>query len=151
MKTRYMGLLDIGLLVAAAAVGLAQQAPLPAPAPSAIDVENKELTDAITDANNSNVDILRALEGFLKKHPQSLQRHEIERLLARAAVEVKDDRRTVLYGQRVLEGSPDDMLLLDRVARGLLALGGRENATASLKYSGAFADNVRKLPPAEGV
>jgi thiol-disulfide isomerase/thioredoxin len=142
MKTRCIG------FVFAACVGLAQQAP--APAPSQADIENKELTDAIADANNSNVDILRALEGFLKKHPQSLQRVEIEKLLARASVELKDDRRTVLYGERVLENSPDDMLLLDRVARGLLALGGQENAKKSLKYSGAFADNVRKLSPPEG-
>jgi thiol-disulfide isomerase/thioredoxin len=144
MKTRCLSLMFV-----TAWIGLAQQPAVPAT--SSADVENKELTEAITDANNSNVDILRALEGFLKKHPQSLQRHEIERLLARAAVEVKDDRRTVLYGERVLESSPEDMLLLDRVARGLLALGGRENATASLKYSGAFADYVRKLPPADGV
>jgi thiol-disulfide isomerase/thioredoxin len=133
----------------AAGIGLAQQPQNP-PAPSPADIENKELTGAIADANNSNVDILRALEGFLKKYPQTVQRQEIEKLLARASVEVKDDRRTILYGERVLETSPEDMLLLDRVARALLALGGRENAQKSLKYSGVFADNVRKLPPPDG-
>ena len=120
------------------------------PTPNSAEIENKALTEALTDANNSNVDILRALEGFLKKYPQSFQRGEVERLLARASVEVKDDRRIVLYGERVLVNSPDDMLLLDRVAHSLLTLGGRENATASLKYSKAFADNVLKLSAPEG-
>jgi len=138
------------IVLALAHTALAQETPKPAPAP-APDVENKSLMEALTDANNSSVDILRALEDFLKKYPQTVQRTEIDRLAARASVEIKDDRRIVLYGQRVLAVSPDDMLLLDRVARSLLALGGRENASASLKYSRAFADNVRKLSAPEGV
>ena len=135
-----------------AQLGLAQvpEAPSQVAQPNSADIENKALTEALTEANNSNVDILRALEGFLKKYPQSFQRGEVERLLARASVEVKDDRRIVLYGERVLVNSPDDMLLLDRVAHALLTLGGRENASASLKYSGAFADDVLKLPPPDG-
>lgn len=142
MSGRWIG------IVLAAHLGLAQESPKPTASPA--EIQNKELMEAITDANNSNVDILRALEGFLKKYPQTLLRNEVERLLAHASVEVKDDRRTVLYGERILAASPDDMLLLDRVARSLLALGGKENASASLKYSVTFADNVRKLPPAEG-
>ncbi len=132
-------------VVLAAQLGLAQ-----APAPTSAELENKALTEALTDANNSNVDILRALEGFLKKYPQSFQRAEVERLLARASVEVKDDRRIVLHGERVLVNSPEDMLLLDRVAHSLLTLGGKENATASLKYSRAFGDIVLKLSAPEG-
>ena len=46
-----------------------------------------------------------------------------------------------------LAASPDDMLLLDRVARALLAAGGRENAEKSLKYSRAFAANIEKARP----
>jgi len=62
----------------------------------------------------------------------------------------RDDRRTVLYGERVLETTPEDMLVLDRVARSLLALGGRENAQKSLKYSRAFEEFVIKMATAEG-
>ena len=145
MSTRriFTGWIGIAL---AARMGLAQEAPKPAPA----DVENKSLMEALTDANNSSVDILRAVEAFLKKYPQTSQRGEIDRLAARAAVEVKDDRRIVLYGQRVLALSPDDMLLLDRVAHSLLTLGGRENASASLRYSRAFGEIVQKLSVPEG-
>jgi thiol-disulfide isomerase/thioredoxin len=112
--------------------------------------EQQELMQSLADVNNSPVDMIRVLEAFLKKHPQSLQRAEIERVLSKAALENKDDRRIVLYGERVLVATPDDMLLLDRVARSLLALGGRENAKMSLKYSRTFEENVNKLPAAEG-
>jgi thiol-disulfide isomerase/thioredoxin len=126
---------------------LAQQ-PLPSPPPpQKPPPENQALMEALTDANNSVPDVIRVLEDFLQKYPATTQRGEIERLLARAAVDGKDDARTILYGERVLATSPDDMLLLDRVARALLAAGGRANAEKSLKYSRAFAVNIEKAPP----
>jgi thiol-disulfide isomerase/thioredoxin len=126
---------------------LAQQPSPSPPQPQKPPPENQALMEALTDANNSGPDVIRVLEAFLQKYPAASQRGEIERLLARAAVDGKDDLRTILYGQRVLETSPDDMLLLDRVARALLASGGRENAEKSLKYSRAFAANIEKAPP----
>jgi thiol-disulfide isomerase/thioredoxin len=125
----------------------AQQPAQPAPQPPS---ENQILMEALTDANNSAPDIVRVLEAFLQKHPSSPQKTEIEKLLARAAVDSKDDRRTILYGERVLQTSPDDMLLLDRVARALIGAGGKENAERSLKYSRAFAANVEKAAPPSG-
>ncbi len=127
---------------------LAQQASQPQTEQPKPPAETQALMDAMSDANNSAPDIIRLLEAFLKKFPSSLQRLEIERLLAHEAVDAKDDVRTVQYGERVLQSSPDDMLLLDKVARALLAAGGRENAEKSLKYSRAFASNVEKAPPA---
>jgi hypothetical protein len=112
----------------------------PAPAPSAIPTpsqlvgaqsaaEQKELLDGLTDAGQSAVDITRFLEAFIKKHPDTAQRKDLDNVLARAAIESKDDRRTVLYGQRALASTPDDILLLDRVARSLLTLAGEPAAS----------------------
>ncbi len=125
-------------------------APQAAPKPSPAEVENKELTGALSDVGNSSVDVARVLEQFLKKYPETGQRKQIERALAHAAIDNKDDPRTILYGQRVLLDSPDDMLLLDRVARALLALGGRENAEKSLQYSRAFEQYIKKAPAPDG-
>jgi thiol-disulfide isomerase/thioredoxin len=121
-----------------------------APNPSQPDNENKELMQALQDSGSSSVDIVRTLEAFLKKYPVSVQRPQIERALARASVDLKDDRRTILYGEPALVAAPDDMLLLDRVARALLTTGGRENAEKSLKYSRMFEQNIRKAPAPEG-
>jgi len=118
--------------------------------PTQSEIENKELTQALQESASSSVDIIRTLEAFLKKYPASAQRPQIERGLARAAVDIKDDQRIVRYGEPALVSSPDDMLLLDRVARALLTMGGRENAEKSLKYSRAFEQNIRKAPAPEG-
>jgi thiol-disulfide isomerase/thioredoxin len=114
------------------------------------DPELKALQDALSDGNTSSMDLIRALEDFLKKYPTPPQISEIVRVLARASIELKDDRRTVLYGERLLEKSPDDMLVIDRVAKAHLGLGGRENAEASLKYSRLFEAKIRNAPAPDG-
>ena len=59
----------------------------------------------------------------------------MELALAKAAIDNKDDARIVLYGERVLARTPDDVLMLDRVSSSLVALGGEENAQQAIKYS----------------
>ncbi len=139
----------IGWMLAVLAAGQTPPAAQP-PKPTPAEAENKELAEALGDVGNSSVDVERVLEQFLKKYPQAAQKKQIERALAHAAIELKDDARTILYGPRVLVDSPDDMLLLDRVARALLTLGGRENAEKSLQYSRAFEQNIKKAAAPDG-
>jgi thiol-disulfide isomerase/thioredoxin len=140
------------------------------PTPAQAAAEQQELVNGLTDAGQSAVDIIRFLEAFLKKHPDASQRKDLDNVLARAAIESRDDRRTVLYGKRALLIAPDDVLLLDFVTRALLALAAsdpaasertasertasenarRENAAASLTYSAAFAARIAQEPPPEG-
>ena len=120
------------------------------PKPDSSEAEQKALADALADGNTSGVDLIRALEGFLKQYPNPGQIAEIDRVLVRAAIDQKDDRRTVQYGERVLAISQDDMLVIDRVARAYLSLGGRENAQTSLKYSRLFEQKILDAPPPEG-
>src|SRR5580700_7491519 len=54
----------------------------PKPAVAAGDAEQQELMQSLADVNNSPVDMIRVLEAFLKKHPQSVQRAEIERVIS---------------------------------------------------------------------
>jgi thiol-disulfide isomerase/thioredoxin len=117
---------------------------------SPAEQENKDLIASLQESGTSPVDIVRALEGFLKKYPAAAQRVQIERALARASIDVKDNERIVRWGESALAQSPDDMLLLDRVARSLLEIGGRENAEKSLKYSREFEQNIRKAAPPDG-
>jgi len=120
-------------------------APNPSPSP-----EEQELMSQLSDASTSNFDMIRVLEAHLKKYPNSSSRKEIERVLAKAAVDTNDDRRIVLYGERALAESTNDALLLDRVSRSLLALGGREDAGKALVYAKLFELYVNKLLPPEG-
>ncbi len=134
----------IGLLLLCSAA-LAQE-----PAPSATAAEKHELAEAIKEANTSGYDITRALEAHLRKYPNTPLRPDIFNLLAKAAVEIRDDARIMRYGEPALTATPNDVMLLDRVSRALLAAGGKENATRALAYAKRFEDYVIRVPVPTG-
>jgi thiol-disulfide isomerase/thioredoxin len=133
------------MFLCAAAMGLAQS-----PAAPAVQNERDDLQRAVNQAGTSALDLTRELEAFLKKYPNAAQLKEIERALTKAAIDEKDDRRTVLYGERVVASTPDDIFFLDRVARAELALGGKEHAEKAFEYARHFQQIVENLPQAGG-
>jgi thiol-disulfide isomerase/thioredoxin len=130
--------------ILAASLGFSQAPPQP-------NQEQQDLQNAVNEAGASSIDLVRVLEQFLKKYPHAAQMKDIERALAKAAIDNKDDRRTVLYGERVLLSAPDDMLLLDRTARAELALGGKDDAERAFAHARKFQELVEKLPETPGV
>ena len=66
-------------------------------------------------------------------------------MLAKAAIENKDDRRIILYGERVLAREQDDLQLLDRVARALLASDAKETSERALKYAQRYEQLVAEM------
>jgi thiol-disulfide isomerase/thioredoxin len=119
--------------------------------PEATPAEKHELAEAITEANTSGYDITRALEAHLRKYPNTPLRSDIYSLLAKAAVEIRDDARIVRYGEPALTVTPNDVTLLDRVSRALVNIGsndagGKENATRALAYAKRFEDYVIRVP-----
>jgi len=137
----------------AASFALAQQpavSTFPTGAPAQADADEQELAGALQDANNSTVDVIRVLEEYIKKHPQTARRNEIDRVLAKAAIDNHDDRRTVLYGEKVLALTADDIPVLDRVPYSLLALGGRENAAKALGYAQSLEKIITGMSPPAG-
>ena len=125
------------------------QAPPPAAAP-AQNAERDDLQRAVNEAGTSALDLTRVLEEFLKKYPDATQLKDIEKALTKAAIDNKDDRRTTLYGEKVLAATPDDILFLDRVARAELALGGKERAQKAFDYARHFQELVAKMPQPSG-
>jgi len=87
------------------------------------------------------VDLVRILEAFSRSilRPHSAKRSSA--VLAKSAIENRTTP-TVLYGEKMLETNPEDMLVLDRVARSLLAVGRPRDAQKSLKYSRAFSKST---------
>lgn len=135
------------ILTLMAAAGSWAQQPTPAP-----DAESQQLREALAEAGNSPVDFLRALERHLEKFPQSKQRSDVERGIVRAALELKDNRRIIQYGELVLAREPNDLQLLDRVTRALLSDDSEASAKRALPYAQRFETGVRDLekkqPPA---
>ncbi len=96
--------------------------------------EQNDLREAVSETSNSPIEFMRALEGHLKKYPESPRKADMERGIVKAAMELKDHRRIAIYGERVLARDPDDAMLLEVVARGLLAKEDKQSATRALKY-----------------
>lgn len=118
--------------------------PLPAQE-SATEAEERELGYALAEAGNSPVDFIRAIEKHLEKHPDAERRPELERALVKAAMETKDNARIVLYGERVLARESDDVQVLDRVARALLATDAADTSARALKYARRYAELVAAM------
>jgi thiol-disulfide isomerase/thioredoxin len=119
-------------------------------APVASDAEKHELAVAVEEANTSGFDLIRALEAHLRKYPNTPLRPEIFNLLAKAAVETRDDARIVKYGEPVLQVMPNDRTLLDRIPLALLAAGGKDNAARALDYAKRFEGYVSRVPVVSG-
>jgi len=138
----------------AAIVAAAQQAPFSIQPPPAekkpSDTEQQDLMKAVTEANNSTLDLVRSLEAYLQKYPDTVQRGDIELAIAKAAIENKDPQRVVLYGERAISRNPEDVLMLDRVAQSLLALGGPDNARKAIKYAHKLEELIGEMGEANG-
>jgi thiol-disulfide isomerase/thioredoxin len=150
-----MGMRALALLTALAASACVHAQTPSAFGPQALAVESarleqEELQKALAEGASSSVDLIRVLEAHLKKYPNSSQRVEVERMLAKAAIDTKDDARIIQYGERVLASTPDDVLMLDRVSNSLLTIGGKPQAERAIGYARKFEDIIDGLPQAFG-
>jgi thiol-disulfide isomerase/thioredoxin len=111
----------------------------------ASDAEQKELRQALAEAGNSAIDFVRVLEQHLAKYPDTPQRPELEYAIVKSAMESKDDRRVLIWGEKVLARNMDDPRILERVTRLLLNSDDKESAERALKYSRRFEEIMRTL------
>ncbi|HKW99281.1 MAG TPA: TlpA disulfide reductase family protein [Bryobacteraceae bacterium] len=114
------------------------------------EVEEKDLSSALAEAGTSQVDFIRALENHLTKYPMTAKRPEIERALVKASIEAKDNKRIILYGERVLDREAGDPQILDRVTRALLSSDAKDTSERALKYAQRYEaqlNTLRRQPP----
>jgi thiol-disulfide isomerase/thioredoxin len=71
--------------------------------------EAEELQQAINLAANDRAALLRNLEAFLKKYPDSAQRPQIYRALVEASLQLRDPTRATEYAERIVSLMPEDM------------------------------------------
>jgi thiol-disulfide isomerase/thioredoxin len=107
--------------------------------------EDQELSNALAEAGSSPIEFIRALERHLEKYPKTPRRAELERAIVKGAIDTRDDRRIILYGERVLERDTDDIQIIDRVTRALLASDAKEPSERALKYARHYQELMGKL------
>ena len=132
----------IPCLLLAAALAFAQQ-PVATPAQQ----EEEDLQHSLSESNGSPIEIIHALERHLKKYPSTVKRREIDRTLTKSAIELRDDRRIIEYGERALKADPNDLQILDRVTGALLQsqTTNPEKAARALVYAKRFESIVLKV------
>ncbi len=104
-------------------------------AQSGDEAEQAHLSRVLAEAGPSPIDYMRALEKHLGKFPASKQRDEIERTIAKTAVETRDDRRLLAWAPRVVDREGDNPELLERLALVLLKKDDKESATRALEFA----------------
>ena len=97
--------------------------------------EQQALEMALAETGNSPIEYARALENHLRKYPNTARRAEIQRVLIEAAIELKDKRRLLEYGPRVIDAGDGDPKVLDHVTRALLDTEDKANNERALLYA----------------
>jgi len=113
----------------------------PAPPPTA---EQQDLERALAAAGASPVEYLRAIESHLARYPNTTRRAELEAAAARAAIEAGDTPDIIEWGERVLARRPDDLALIEAVARALGAGDSRDGWERGLRYAHHGEDLLRE-------
>lgn len=115
----------LGVLLAAGFVS-AQDDPM---------AEQRSLQQAVAEAGNSSVDLVRALENHLRRYPNAPGKADLERALLKAAIDLKDDQRTILYGEPVLSRDPDNIQILQYLSTALVRQGDQADAEKALDHA----------------
>lgn len=69
----------------------------------------EELQKAIEDAANDRAALVRNLEAYLQKYPETQQRPQIYRALVEACLQVRDNVRAADYAERIVALTPADI------------------------------------------
>ena len=107
--------------------------------------ESEELENALSEAGSSPLEYLRVIQKHLAKYPFSTRKPELERAAVRAAMEANDDAAIVEYGERVLTRQPDDLQILERVTRSLLAAATADTARRALDHALHYEQLLRQM------
>jgi thiol-disulfide isomerase/thioredoxin len=97
--------------------------------------EQSSLQQALGEAGNSPVEFVRAIEDHLRKFPNSPRKAELERVLVKTAIELRDDPRIIQYGERMLAWDPDNLPVLGSVSTALLHKADKASAERALEHA----------------
>ncbi|HUN61129.1 MAG TPA: thioredoxin domain-containing protein [Candidatus Sulfotelmatobacter sp.] len=120
---RVSSLLLLGLALCMPLAVVCQDAAKPSPAPPApaapanapakrnpaVDPERQDLQKAIESAANDRAALVKNLEAFLQKYPESSQRPQIYRALVESSLQLRDFPRAMDYSERLTSLNPEDI------------------------------------------
>jgi hypothetical protein len=81
----------------------------PAPPVQREATERQQLQRAIEEAANDRAALVKNLEAFLKKFPESTERPQIYRALVESSLQLRDFPRALDYSEKLVSLKPDDV------------------------------------------
>lgn len=108
--------------------------------------EQQDLQQALAEAGNSPVDIVRALENHLKQYPDSARRPDLEGALLKASIDLNDDARIIRYGEAALVSNPDNVQILEHVSTALIRQADKESAARALDHAQHLEQAIKSSP-----
>ncbi|HYL86472.1 MAG TPA: thioredoxin domain-containing protein [Candidatus Angelobacter sp.] len=109
----------------------------------------EELQLALSDAGNDRASLVRNLEEYLKKYPQSQQRPQIYRALVEACLQLRDTARAADYAERIVSLSPDDISITVLAIQLLEQQGDEAGLRRAVNYSGRVLNLVERKSASE--
>ena len=141
-----VSLICLAILFAPAPLHPQEKKPTPRPAPAL--EESDALDKALQVASNDPQALIKSLEDFLARFPQSARREQVLRTIYKQALQANDPRKAAATAEKLLELDPDDPDLLS----GIVDLLGRQNDAASREkavgYATRFIASAEKLAAA---
>ena len=119
----------------------ASSAKLPSP--------EEALQHAIADAGNDRAALVRNLEYYLTKFPESPQRPQIYRALVEACVQLRDNACATNYAERIIALRPDDISMTILSIQLLERTGDEAGLRRATNYATRVLDFVTRISPEE--
>ena len=111
--------------------------------------ENADLQKAISDAGNERAAMVRNLDAFLKKYPESSQRPQIYRAIVESSLQLRDFSRATEYAERIVALDPDDAAMTVLSIQLLDRYGGEEGWRRAISYCTRVVDRLGRASLAD--
>ena len=125
-----------------------EQASKPAPskqaAPPKQISQEEELQVTVESAGSDRAALVRNLELFLKKYPESPQRPQIYRALVEASIQLRDTARAADYAERTVSLTPNDMSITLLAIQLLEREGDEPGLRRAVNYSSRVLEYVER-------
>ena len=105
-------------------------------APEKLPPAAEELQQALSSAGNDRAALVRNLEAFLLKYPESAQRPQVYRALVEASLQLRDTSRAADYAERIVALTPDDMSITLVAIQLLQRSGDEAGLRRAVNYAG---------------
>jgi thiol-disulfide isomerase/thioredoxin len=131
----------------------AQTAPKPKPTPAPAEPQDsslnpdQELQATVQQAGNDRAALIRNLEAYLVKYPDSPRRAPIYRALLESEMQLQNPKRALEYAEQILAMSPEDTQTLYLAATLLERMPDDASQTRAIGYDTHLLELVAKADP----